>query len=68
MLRIDVFLNLAKLPKRLPVKRKKVYGSLVKESVIQMLVITMEFIDNETKTKVYKNKINKKPNVKELKI
>ena len=30
MLHIDVFLNLAKLPKRLPVKRKKVYGSLVK--------------------------------------
>ena len=30
MLRIDVFLNLAKLPKRLPIKRKKVYGSLVK--------------------------------------
>ena len=30
MLRIDVFLNLAKLLQRLPVKRKKIYGSLVK--------------------------------------
>ena len=34
-----------------------------------MLVITMEFIDNENlKTKVYKSKTNKKPYVKELKI
>ena len=37
MLRILVdVLNLVKLPKRLPVKRKKVYGSLVK-SVIMLL-------------------------------
>ena len=34
-----------------------------------MLVVTMEFIDNESlKTKVYKSKKNKKPYVKELKI
>ena len=34
-----------------------------------MLVITIEFIYNENlKTKVYKNKRNRKPYVKELKI
>ena len=33
MLCIDVFLNLAKMPKRLSVKCKKVYGPLVKSVI-----------------------------------
>ena len=39
------------------------------ENFMKILVITIEFIDNENlKTKVYKSKRNKKRYVKELKI